>query len=233
MSYLIKFIKYNNKIKKSGGMLKPYLNFPDEKLMKIKESRFITNIINICKENNIIVNESSIIDFGSGHGNISLGLSYYFNQIYGYDPSDHMLEIANFYKNKLSELDQEFNKDKVIFEKKSFQDELEIKPVNVILLNNSIHFEKPENLFNTMNNLIRNLTENGLIIIKEPWKQAIFGDPKLNEENNVKRINKIKQIEIIRNCLLKYLKKNTEEIELINNYIYPDNSNYLMVIKKK
>ena len=137
MNYQQKYYKYKQKyidlqnilIKDGGGKkdLVPYLTFSDKILQKLDKDILVKKILRICAKNKINPSNSSIIDMGSGHGNISLGLTFYFIKVIGIDPSNSMLEQAELYKNKLKILKpKKFNEDKITFIQNNFYNKLDL-----------------------------------------------------------------------------------------------------------
>ena len=58
---------------------------------------------------------------GAGHGNISLGLTYYFKNVIAIEPSISMLEQAESNKKRLKKLQSDdFNENKVTFIQNNF-----------------------------------------------------------------------------------------------------------------
>lgn len=70
--------------------LEPYLTFSNEKLKSIDQDFITKQIIAIAEKHKIIPSNSSIVDLGSGHGNTSLSLSFYFKKVLGLDISEDM-----------------------------------------------------------------------------------------------------------------------------------------------
>jgi methylase of polypeptide subunit release factors len=197
--YKQKYIDFQNILNKIGGgkkEMKPYLTFSDKMLQKLDKNGLIERILRICAKNKINPTDSSIIDMGSGHGDISLGLTFYFDKVIGIEPSVSMLEQAELNKNRLKMLkSDDFNEDKITFIQNNFYKALDIEPVNIIILINSIHFAKLNTVNNILDNLLNYLLKDGLIIIKEPWINTIFGDPILNQDNNFRK----EELEILKN----------------------------------
>ena len=241
MNYQHKYYKYKQKyidlqnilIKDGGGKkdIKPYIIFSDKILQKLDKHGLVKKILRICAKNKINPINSSIIDMGSGHGDISLGLTYYFNKVIGIDPSNSMLEQAELYKNRLKFLQPKyFNEDKITFIQNNFYKALDIKPVNIIILSNSIHFAELNTVNNVLDNLLNYLVKDGLIIISEPWTNAIFGAPILNEDNDFRK-RKIEKIKIIREEIDTFIEK-SNKVKLIKSKNYEDDKYYIIVLKK-
>ena len=241
MDYQHKYYKYKQKyidlqnilIKDGGGKkdIVPYLTFSDKILQKLDKNILVKKILKICAKNKINPSNSSIMDMGSGHGNISLGLTYYFNKVIGIDPSNSMLEQAELYKNRLKFLQPKyFNEDKITFIQNNFYKALDIKPVNIIILSNSIHFAELNTVNNVLDNLLNYLVKGGLVIISEPWTNAIFGAPILNEDNDFRK-KKIEKIKNIREEIDTFIEKSTN-VKLIKSKNYKDDAYYIITLKK-
>jgi hypothetical protein len=232
--YKQKYINLQNTLNKMGGGkkdIKPYLTFSDKILQKLDKNILVKKILRICAKNKINPSNSSIMDMGSGYGNISLGLTYYFNKVIGIDPSNSMLEQAELYKNRLKFLQPKyFNEDKITFIQNNFYKALDIKPVNIIILSNSIHFAELNTINNVLDNLLNYLVKWGLIIISEPWTNAIFGAPILNEDNDFRK-KKIEKIKNIREEIDTFIEKSSK-VKLIKSKNYKDDEYYIIVIKK-
>jgi ubiquinone/menaquinone biosynthesis C-methylase UbiE len=241
MDYQQKYYKYKQKyidlqnilIKDGGGKndIKPYITFSDKVLEKLDKDIFVKRILKICAKNKLNPNKLSIMDMGSGHGNISLGLTYYFKKVIGIEPSVSMLEQAEIYKNRLKKLQpDEFNENKVTFIQNNFYDALNVKPVNIIILSNSIHFAEVNTVENVLDNLLNYLLKGGLVIISEPWTNAIFGSPILNQDNDFRK-NKLEKIKNIREEIDTFIEKSTK-VKLVKSKNYKDDAYYIIVIKK-
>jgi SAM-dependent methyltransferase len=189
MDYQNKYYKYKQKyidlqnillVKDGGGKkeMKPYITFTDKILQKLDKDIFVKRILKICAKNKLNPNKLSIMDMGAGQGNTSIGLSYYFKKVIAIEPSISMLEQAEINKKRLKKLQpDEFNEDKIKFLQNNFYNALDIKPVNIIILSNSIHFAKLNTVENILDNLLNYLLKGGLVIIREPWLNANFGNP--------------------------------------------------------
>lgn len=214
--------------------VKPYLTFSDEYLCRIDQTLISYQITNVAIKYNIEPSESTIIDLGCGHGNSSLSLSFNFNKVYGFDISQEMLTNSEKNKERLINLRDDFNPDKVTFGIGSFNDKLPIeKPVNIILLNNTIHFAEIGTIGTIIDNLLDHLAENGLIIILEPSIDSKFGDPELNIPGP-KRDRKMQVINMIRLELTEYLEKSTEKVKtaFFDDLVRDDKKNQYMVVIK-
>jgi hypothetical protein len=210
--------------------IKPYIIFSDIMLQKLDKNGLVQKILRICAKNKINPINSSIIDMGSGHGDISLGLTFYFDKVIGIEPSVLMLEQAELYKNKLKILKpKKFNEDKIIFIQNNFYKTLDIEPVNIILLSNSIHFAKLNTVNNILDNLLNYLVKDGLIIIKEPWTNTIY-TPILNEDNDFRK-EKIEKVKNIREEIDTFIEK-SNKVKLIKSKNYEDDKYYIIILKK-
>jgi precorrin-6B methylase 2 len=242
MDYLQKYNKYKQKYidlknisnKDGGGKkdIKPYLTFSDKMLQILDKNGFVKRILKICAKNKLNPSKLSIMDMGAGHGNISLGLTYYFKKVIGIEPNVLMLEQAESNKKRLKKLQpDEFNEDKVKFIQNNFYKTLDIEPVNIIILSNSIHFAKLNTVNNILDNLLNYLVKDGLIIIKEPWeKNAIFCPPILNEDNDFIK-GKIEKIKNIREEIDTVIEK-SNKVKLIKSKNYEDDKYYIIILKK-
>ena len=233
--YKEKYINLQNILNKVGGKMekniKPYIIFSDKMLQKLDKNILVKKILRICAKNKINPINSSIIDMGSGHGDISLGLTYYFKKVIAIEPNVSMLEQAEMNKNRLKILQPKyFNEDKITFIQNNFYKALDIKPVNIIILSNSIHFAELNTVNNVLDNLLNYLLKDGLIIIKEPWTNAIFGAPILNEDNDFRK-KKIEKIKNIREEIDTFIKK-SPNVKLIKSKNYKDDKYYIITLKK-
>ena len=241
MDYQQKYYKYKQKyidlqnilfIKNGGGKkeMKPYLTFSDKILQKLDKDILVKKILRICAKNKLNPSKLSIMDMGAGHGNTSLGLTYYFKKVIAIEPSVSMLEQAKIYKNRLKKLQpDEFNEDKVTFIQNNFYNALDIKPVNIIILSNSIHFAELNTVENVLDNLLNYLLKDGLIIIKEPWLNANLGNPELNLDNDFRK-EKIEKVKNIREEIDTFIEK-SNKVKLVKSKNY-DDKYYIIVIKK-
>lgn len=231
--YKEKYINLQNILNKDGGGKKdivPYLTFSDKILQKLDKNGLVERILRICAKNKINPINSSIIDMGSGHGDISLGLTFYFDKVIGIEPSNLMLEQAEMNKNRLKILQpKKFNEDKITFIQNNFYKALDIEPVNIIILSNSIHFAELNTVNNVLDNLLNYLLKDGLIIIKEPWLNSIFS-PILNKDNDLKK-KKIEKIKNIREEIDTFIEK-SNKVKLIKSINYEDDKYYIIVLKK-
>ena len=232
--YKGKYIGLKNMLNKVGGGKKdiePYLTFSDEILKNLDKNILVQDILKISLKNKINPIDSSIIDMGSGHGDISLGLTFYFDKVIGIEPSNSMLEQAEMNKNRLKILQpKKFNKDKITFIQNNFYNKLDIEQVLSIILSNSIHFAKLNTIKNVLDNLLNYLLKDGLIVIKEPWLNVIFGVPILNQENEFRK-KKIEKIKKIRAEIDTFI-ENSSNIKLIKSKDYKNEEYYIIIIKK-
>jgi ubiquinone/menaquinone biosynthesis C-methylase UbiE len=238
MDYQQKYYKYKQKYidlqnKDGGGKkeMKPYITFSDKILQKLDKDIFVKQILKICAKNKLDPSKLSIMDIGAGHGNTSLGLSYYFKKVIAIEPSDSMLEQAEIYKNRLKKLQpDEFNEDKIQFLQNNFYNALNIKPVNIIILCRSIHFAKLNTVENVLDNLLNYLLKGGLVIIKEPWLNANFGNLEFNKDNDIRK-KKLEKIKNIREEIDTFIEKSTK-VKLVKSKNYEDDAYYIIILKK-
>jgi accessory colonization factor AcfC len=118
----------------------------------------------------------------------------------------------------------------------SFYERLLIeKPVNVILLSNAIHYAEENTVKIIMDNLLEHLNKDGIIIILEPERDAMFGDPKLNQPGEL-RDKKLKKINDIRSEIREYLENSTQKVKtsFFNHLTDKDGKirTFMIVIKK-
>ena len=188
-----KYYKYKSKylILQNGGS-KPYLTITDDILGSVDTIKPIGMIKKILENNNINSTILTAIDIGCGHGNLTLGLSFYFKKVYGFDISKEMLKESNINKKRLIKLRSDFQPSNVEFKKGSFSDKLGIT-ANVIILQNSIHYADSNDIENILLNLLNHLEKNGIIIIIEPDINSKFGLSELNKKGKArkKKLDKI------------------------------------------
>lgn len=232
--YKEKYINLQNTLNKIGGGkndIKPYLTFSDKILQRLDKNGLVKKILRICAKNKINPINSSIIDMGTGHGDISLGLTYYFKKVIAIDPSVSMLEQAEMNKNRLKILQpKKFNEDKITFIQNNFYKALDIEPVNIIILINSIHFAELNTVNNVLDNLLNYLLKGGLVIINEPWTNSIFGAPILNEDNDFRK-KKIEKVKNIRAEIDTFIEKSSK-VKLIKSKNYKNDAYYIITLKK-
>lgn len=233
--YKKKYMNIKNIYQTGGSCIKPYLNFSDEHLLSIDKFKYVDFILQVSKKNNIDVGNSTFFDIGSGHGDITLGASFFFKKSIGFDINNNMLEISNQNLKRLKELRKDFDKNKVKFIKGGYYNNLEIS-ADVILLKNSIHFANPDDINQIIKNLLKHLNQNGILIIDEPNVNFIFGNPELNKKGEFRK-KKINQVLLIREKINQFISNNQENIKIIrNNHIYDKNNKkvrYLFIIKNK
>jgi hypothetical protein len=70
----------------------------------------------------------------------------------------------------------------------------------------------------------------GLIIIKDPWINAVFGNPKLNEDTDFRK-EKIERIKKIRVEIDTFI-ENSDKVKLIESKEIKNKSSYLIILKK-
>lgn len=173
----------------------------------------------ICDNANIIPNLSRIIDLGSGHGQNTLSLSHYFQKAYGVEVSDHMLKYAKKLK-KRGEKWYDFSN--VRFYKGDFEN-IPIGKVEVIILFNSIHFSN--NVVKDLTNILSNICNNGLLIVKEPNIGSKFA---IKDKDGIKR--KLKKLEYTRQEIKKFLKINKNNITIMREI--ETDFQYFIALKK-
>lgn len=172
--------------------MNPYLDFSsDESLLQLK-TNYQTYIILKLLENHIKksdIKNLNILDFGCGHGNISLALAYDVNNVIGYDVSSKMIEYSESIKKRLYDLDSSLKiKDNVKFTTK-----LNHKKIDIILAINSIHFIHLNEIEDTIKMFLSKITAQGLIIIKEPTRYSKFAA--LKDKHKDKKFKEIEETE--------------------------------------
>jgi ubiquinone/menaquinone biosynthesis C-methylase UbiE len=232
--YKQKYINLQNTLNKMGGgekYIKPYITVYDKMLQKLDKDIIVKQILKICAKNKLNPSNLSIMDMGCGHGIISLGLTYYFKKVIAIDQSVSRLEEAELYKKRLKFLQPKyFNEDKITFIQNNFYKALDIKPVNIILLSNSIHFAELNTVNNVLDNLLNYLVKGGLVIISEPWTNSIFGIPILNQDNDFRK-NELEKIKNIREEIDTFIEKSSK-VKLIKSKNYKNDEYYIITIKK-
>lgn len=202
-NFFTKYFKYKKKyllLKKnqSGGSVKPYRN------VIIEDNFFTKKIKSFCNKNNINMKEASLAELGCGQGIESLILSDSFKKVFGFDPSNYMIENANLNKNNSNKTNVEFNIGNFMTDIKKYNNN---EPFDMILLKNSIHYI--ENVEEVLEKLINDVKIGGFIIIFEPTDKSKFGDDELNNkgekrEKKLKRLTSTKEKVLNFNKLLKH-----------------------------
>ena len=194
--------------------MEPYLQFSNDKLIEFKNNYLIINIIKkIVSEE--YLSKASILDFGCGHGNITLGLSYHCKKVTGFDISGNMLDFSKNLCRRLLKLDNNFKEKKVKFVSKLFHNNIKF---NIIIAINSIHFLTKVNLEKTLEQFKDILEENGYIIIIEPTKKSRFSFSNTDKEKERLQF-KLKQLEKTKRNLHELL-KNSKIIKFKDKEIY-------------
>lgn len=157
--------------------MNPYIDLhllSDNKFLDKIQNHPIKNIIlNILEKRKMKKNKINILEFGSGHGDISLSLAYHVNNVIGIDISIKMIEYSNLIKKRLHCLDSNIEKkNNVIFSKK-LSNVFSMK-INVIIAINSMHFVAINKIEETIKIFLSKISKDGLIIIQEPTKKSKF-----------------------------------------------------------
>ena len=205
--------------------MEPYIEY-NKLLTFIKNKDFLNFFIKLCINNGINPKKSKLIDLGCGQGDVSISLSRFFYNVYGIDPSDHMLKYARNLKIKVK---KEHNMNwkglnRLRFYKGDFNN-IPINNVDVICLFNSIHFSK--NLNSDLKNILTYLKQNGILYINEPTKY--FGSKELM--NNKTRLEKkIKHLKNIKKQLKLFIKNNNSIHIILEKEL---EKQYILILKKK
>ena len=96
--------------------MNPYLDLhllSDDKFLDFIKNHPIKNIIvNILEKRNMQIKNLNILEFGSGHGDISLSIAYHVDNVIGIDISPKMIEYSNKIKKRFHCLDSNMKKKK-------------------------------------------------------------------------------------------------------------------------
>lgn len=157
--------------------MNPYLDLhllSDEKLSDFVKNHPIKNIIlNILEKRNMKIKKVNILEFGSGHGDISLSLAYHVNNVIGLDISAKMIEYSSIIKKRLYDLDPYIkNKKNVTFcltGTNAF-----LGKIDVIIAINSMHFVPVHKIEEMIQIFMSKISKDGLIIIIEPTRYSKF-----------------------------------------------------------
>lgn len=140
---------------------------PYQNIIKINDrvtnyGKIIVSILNKYTQKDL--SRMDILDIGCGNGFFEFALSPYVHQIYGIDPSLPMLTSARQNNKHYKFKNIRFyngNAENIPFTKK----------FDMILFSYSLHYTK--NILKSLNNILKNINENGLIFILEPTKTFV------------------------------------------------------------
>jgi len=142
-------------------------------LDKIQNHPIKNIILNILEKRKMEKNKINILEFGSGHGDISLSLAYHVNNVIGIDISPKMIEYSNLIKKRLYDLDSNMKKkNNVIFS--TAISNIFSTEINIIIAVNSMHFVTINKMEETIKIFLSKISKDGLIIIKEPTRKSKF-----------------------------------------------------------
>lgn len=178
--------------------MNPYLDLhllSDDKLLDFIKNHPIKNIIlNILEKRNMQIKNLNILEFGSGHGNISLSLAYHVNNVIGIDISPKMIEYSNNIKKRFHYLDSNMKKkNNVIFTNKLSNIYFPTE-INVIIAVNSLHFVPVNKIEETIQIFLSKISKDGLIIIIEPTNKSKFAKLK-DDKKKEKKFRMLKETE--------------------------------------
>jgi SAM-dependent methyltransferase len=171
-----------------------------------------------------ISNHSTLLDLGCGQGHNSLIMSRHYDNVYGLDPSESMLQSANELKSNVIEklgadaLTQRSIGKNVVFQQENFFD--------AILLSKSIHFSS--DVYNDLDNILKYLKISGYLVIKEPGTNPYFGSERINQPGEA-RNKKLAKLAEVRDNVKDYFSEK-DGIEIVDQQ---ENENVFSTILKK
>jgi ubiquinone/menaquinone biosynthesis C-methylase UbiE len=216
-----KRLLYNKKASKlnilfGSRMIKPINPYLESKYLLKFVERF--NILPLFEKIDIS-NHSNFLDLGCGQGHNSLVMSRHYDNVYGLDPSEAMVQSANQLKSdviKTTSIGQN-----VVFQQGDFSNiPFDEKFFDAIYLSNSIHFS--EDVSTDLDNILKYLKISGYLVIKEPGTDPKFGSQQLNQPGE-SRNKKLAELEEARSNVIDYFSEK-DGIEIIdqqeNEYVF-------------
>lgn len=236
-----KYLKYKNKyltlkLNKDTSKKRLLYNKKASKLNILFGSRMIKQmnpylkseyLLNFVKRFNIlplfekidISSHSNFLDLGCGQGRDSLVMSRHYDNVYGLDPSEAMVQSANQLKSDVIKTTS--IGENVVFKQGDFSNiPFDEKFFDAIYLSNSIHFS--EDVSTDLDNILKYLKISGYLVIKEPGTVPTFGNPQLNQPGE-SRNKKLAELEEARSNVKNYFSEK-DGIETIdqqeNKYVF-------------
>jgi ubiquinone/menaquinone biosynthesis C-methylase UbiE len=160
--------------------MEPYQNIININDRVTKYGKIIVSILNKYTQKDLL--RMDILDIGCGNGFFEFALSPYVHRIYGIDPSLPMLTSAR-------QNNKHYKFKNIRFYKGSAENIPFTKTFDMIMFSHSLHYIK--NIQKSLNKVLKNVNENGLILILEPTKT--FSSKALDPTSpdfNKKRYNK-------------------------------------------
>ena len=199
--------------------MNPYLN--SERLIRFVEN---VNILPLFEEIDIS-SHSNFLDLGCGQGHNSLVMSRHYDNVYGLDPSEAMVQFANKLKSVV------FEKLKigqnVVFKQGNFSNiPFDEQFFDAIYLSNSIHFSL--DISGDLDNILKYVKISGYLVIKEPGSDPKFGSLELNQPGEA-RNKKIAELKQASDRVKDYLSEK-DGIEIFDQQ---ENDNVFSIILKK
>jgi ubiquinone/menaquinone biosynthesis C-methylase UbiE len=139
--------------------MEPYQNIININDRVTNYGKIIVSILNKYTQKDL--SRMEILDIGCGNGFFEFALSPYVHRIYGIDPSLPMLTSAR--KNN-----KHYKFKNIRFYKGSAENIPFTKTFDMIIFSHSLHYTK--NIQKSLNSVLKNINENGLILILEPTK---------------------------------------------------------------
>lgn len=139
--------------------MEPYQNIININDRVTKYGKIIVSILNKYTQKDL--SRMDILDIGCGNGFFEFALSPYVHRIYGIDPSLPMLTSAR-------QNNKHYKFKNIRFYKGSAENIPFTKTFDMIMFSHSLHYIK--NIQKNLNKVLKNVNENGLILILEPTK---------------------------------------------------------------
>lgn len=140
-------------------IMEPYQNIININDRVTKYGKIIVSILNKYTQKDL--SRMDILDIGCGNGFFEFALSPYVHRIYGIDPSLPMLTSAR-------QNNKHYKFKNIRFYKGSAENIPFTKTFDMIMFSHSLHYTK--NIQKSLNKILENINENGLIFILEPTK---------------------------------------------------------------
>jgi ubiquinone/menaquinone biosynthesis C-methylase UbiE len=199
--------------------MQPYIEFPDEKLLRLTQSH--SNLVKRVKTHGLNPRQSTVLDLGCGQGHNTLALSRDFHKVYGADPSDAMLKDARKNRKRRRDLQKPWSGlEKVRFYKGSF-DAIPVKEVDMMTMHNSLHFA--ENPWDALRTVFAHVRPGGMVFITEPS----YAMSKLADKSKEARKKKLPRLKAARKAIKRSLNDNDV------NMLFEVEDIYLILLQKR